>query len=121
MNVAVLGASNDRSKWGNKAVRAYSMMGHTVFPINPKEQYVEGIECYSKVTDVPYKLDRVLVYTPPEVTIKLVNQLKRCGAKDIYINPGADSPELLDALLKAGIKPVLACSVISIGIDPSKL
>jgi hypothetical protein len=42
-SVAILGASADRSKYGNKAVRAYQQQGYTVFPINPKESEIEGL------------------------------------------------------------------------------
>ena len=121
MNVAVVGASNDRTKFGNKAVRAYSMMGHTVFPINPKEKEIEGIEAYSSVLKVPYCINRVTLYVPPEVGIKLVNQFKKVGVKEVYINPGAESEELIEAIKKAGLKPFMACAILAIGVDPSTL
>ena len=66
MNVAVIGASADREKFGNKAVRAYQTMGWTVFPINPSEQSIEGIECYKSVLKIPYKIDRFALYVPPK-------------------------------------------------------
>ena len=121
MNIAIIGASNDRSKYGNKAVRAYSMMGHTVFPVNPKEKEIEGLTCYKSVTAIPYKIDRVSLYVPPEVGITLVNQIKRVSPKEVYINPGAESDELLEAFRKAGIKPLLVCAINAIGVDPTNL
>ncbi|MFC2174992.1 CoA-binding protein [archaeon] len=121
MNIAVIGASNDKEKWGNKAVRAYATMGWTVFPINPHDREVEGLEAYKSVLKVPYKIDRVSLYTPAEVSLKLVNQIRKVGAKEVFINPGAESDELIEALKKAGIKPLLQCSIIAIGVDPSRL
>ena len=51
--VAVIGASNDRRKYGNKAVRAFRAQGYAVYPINPHETSIEGLHAYAKVTDVP--------------------------------------------------------------------
>ena len=47
--VAVIGASNDRRKFGNKAVRGYQHQGYTVIPINSHEAEVEGIPAYTSV------------------------------------------------------------------------
>ena len=121
MNIAIIGASNDRGKYGNKAVRAYAMMGHTVFPVNPKETEIEGHTCYKTVTAIPYKIDRVSLYVPPEIGLKLVGQIKRVKPKEVYINPGAESDELVAAFTKAGIKPLLVCAINAIGIDPEKM
>ena len=121
MNIAVIGASNDRSKYGNKAVRAYAMMGHTVFPVNPHETEIEGLTCYKTVTAIPYKVDRVSLYVPPEIGMKLVGQIKRVKPKEVYINPGAESDELIEAFRKAGINPLLVCAINAIGIDPEKI
>ena len=121
MKIAIIGASNDQTKFGNKAVRAYAMMGHTVFPINPKEKEIEGIETYSSLLKIPYKLDCASLYLPPEVGIKLVGQMKKVVIKEVYINPGAESDELIEALKKAGVKPLLTCSILAIGVDPNKL
>ncbi len=121
MNIAIIGASKDRSKYGNKAVRAYAMMGHTVFPVNPHETEIEGHACYKAVTAIPYKIDRVSLYVPPEVGIKLVSQIKKVNPKEVYINPGAESDELIEAFRKVGINPLLVCAINAIGVDPGKI
>jgi predicted CoA-binding protein len=121
MNVAVIGASSDKAKFGNKAVRAYAMMGHTVFPVNDHETEIEGIECYKSLNKIPYKIDRISVYVPPEQGLKLVNQIRKARAKEVYLNPGSESDELVEALQKAGVKPILACSVLAISVDPNNL
>ncbi len=121
MNVAIIGASTDKTKWGNKAVRAYHTMGHTVFPIHSKERLVENIEAYKSVLKIPYKLDRVCLYVPAEIGLKLVNQIRNVGVKEVYVNPGAESNELIEALKKAGIKPIQECAIRAIGVDPSTL
>ena len=52
-SVAVIGASADRSKFGNKAVRAYLTRGFTVYPVNPKETTIEGLPAFASIDAVP--------------------------------------------------------------------
>ena len=65
--VAVIGASNDRQKFGNKAVRAFRHQGYDVIPINPHESAVEGLKAYRSVLDVPGPIDIATFYVPPEI------------------------------------------------------
>ena len=55
--VAVIGASSNRRKFGNKALRAFEHRGYTVIPINPNEAEVEGHRTYPSVLDVPGHID----------------------------------------------------------------
>src|SRR5262249_27503458 len=67
--VAVIGASNIREKFGNKAVRAYLRQGWTVYPVNPNEREVEGLKSYPSITDIPGPVTRATLYLPPEVGV----------------------------------------------------
>ena len=60
--VAVIGASSDRRKFGNKALRAFAHQGYTVVPINPHEREIEGHRAYATVLDVPGTIDMATVY-----------------------------------------------------------
>ena len=120
-SIAILGASSNREKFGNKAVRAYISMGWVVFPINPKEESIEGVKCYASIKALPQKPQRVSIYLPPQITISLIPELKAAGAREIILNPGAESDALIEALEKSGIKPLLLCSIRDIGIDPGNL
>ena len=70
--VAVVGASSNRQKFGNKAVRAFLAEGHTVVPINPNESEVEGLRTYASVRDVPQAIDMATVYVQPEIALGLL-------------------------------------------------
>ncbi len=120
--VAVVGASNDRTKYGNKAVRAYLKQGWQVFPINPKEDTIEGLKAYRSVLDVPVeRLNRITVYVPPHVGIRLLEEFARKPHDELYINPGAESPELLQRAEQLGLKPIVACSILAVGEHPDRL
>ena len=117
-SVAVIGASNDRAKYGNKAVRAYTLSGFKVYPVNPKEETIESLKAYKSILDIQEEIDRATLYVPPEVGLKVIEEIAQKGVKELYINPGAESDELADRARKLGLNPVLACSILAVGLDP---
>lgn len=119
MTVAVIGASNDRHKFGNKAVRAFRAAGYAVVPVNPHESMVEGLKAYASVLDVPGPIDMATVYVRPEIGLRLLAELEEKGIGEIWINPGADSDELLAEARRRKLNVIAACSIIGIGQSPS--
>ena len=117
--VAIVGASSDRQKFGNKALRAFRDRGYTVIPINPKEAAVEGEKSYASVLDVPGPIDMATFYVSPAVGLKLLDEIAKKGITEVWFNPGADSPEVVDRAGALGMKPVVACSILAIGANPS--
>ena len=80
---------------GNKALRAFQAAGHRVIPVNPHEREVEGIRSYRSVLDVPDVIDVATVYVQPEVALQLLPEFDKKAIPEIWINPGAESAELL--------------------------
>src|SRR4030095_3657012 len=113
--VAVVGASSDRRKFGNKAVRAYRAEGYQVIPINPNEPEVEGIPTYRSVLDVPGTIDIATVYVQPEVVLRLLPEFEEKQIAEIWINPGADTDEVLIEARRRHLNVIAACSISSIG------
>ncbi len=120
-SVAVLGASRDRTKYGNKAVRAFQRQGYPVYPVNPKETEIEGLTCYASVAALPVRPGRVTVYLPPAVTLGLLPGIAARGCDELWLNPGSESPELVREAERLGLKVVQACSIVDIGLSPSSL
>ncbi len=121
MRVMVVGASNDRKKFGNKAVRAYDLMGHEVVPINPNATEVEGVRSYPSVSAFKGFVDRVLMYVPPRVGMKVVEELAARGQiGEVWFNPGSESHELLELTDSLQLNRVVACSIIDIGASPDR-
>jgi len=116
--VAVIGASTDRRKFGNRAVRAFVRQGYDVVPINPHETNIEGLTTYRSVLDVPGPIDMATVYVPPETGLTLIGEIARKGIREVWLNPGAESPALVAAALALGLTPVEACSIVGIGETP---
>ena len=119
--VAVIGASNNRRKFGNRALRAYRDQGYTVVPINPHEPEVEGLKAYASVLDVPGPIDMASFYVPPEVGEEIIGDIARKQIAEVWLNPGAESDELIARARALSIKPIVACSIVALGRNPYSL
>jgi len=118
--VAVVGASRDRHKFGNKAVRAFRDAGHTVIPINPHESNVEGLPTYASVLDVPGPIDMATVYVQPDVALRLLDEFERKNIPEIWLNPGADDDDILAEARRRRLNVIAACSIVGVGKRPSE-
>ena len=119
--VAVVGASSDRRKFGNRAVRAFQQQGYTVVPINPHEAEVEGLKAYASVLDVPGPVDMASLYVPPEIGELVIEEIARKGIAEVWVNPGAESDALIARARALEIQPIVACSIVAIGQNPYAL
>jgi uncharacterized protein len=118
--VAVIGASADRRKFGNKAVRAFREAGYRVIPITPRHAEVEGEPAFASVLDFPGTIDMATVYVPPVIGEQVVESLAQKGIGEVWFNPGADAPAVLTRARALGIRPIQACSIVGIGLSPSQ-
>jgi hypothetical protein len=115
----VIGASTNRAKYGNKAVRAYLRNGDKVFAVSRTGEPIEGAAGYKDVRDVPGPIDRATLYLPPEVGVTVLPALAARGdVKELWINPGAESDELMDEAQRLGLPVVYGCSILDIGQFP---
>lgn len=118
-SVAVIGASNDRRKYGNKAVRAYSARGWTVYPVNPSAALIEGLKAWARPADIPGPVDRAALYVPPEVGEGLLDDLAVLRPREVYLNPGTESTAILAGLSVRGLAFVVGCAILAIGERPA--
>ncbi len=116
--VAVIGASSDRHKFGNRAVRAFRRQGYTVVPINPHEAEVEGLKAYRSVLDVPGTIDMATMYVPPEIGEQVIEEIARKQITEVWLNPGAESDALVARARALELRPIVACSIVGIGENP---
>ena len=118
--VAIIGASPDRHKFGNKALRAFREAGYRAIPITPHHDTVEGEKAYASVLDYEGDIDMASVYVPPEIGEQVIESLAQKGVGEVWFNPGADAPGVITKARALGIRPIQACSIIGIGMSPSR-
>jgi predicted CoA-binding protein len=116
--VAVIGASPDRRKFGNKALRAFREQGYQVVPINPTATEVEGEKAYASVLDYPGTIDEATVYLRADAGLRVMEEIAKKGIPVVWLNPGADDPEVVVRARNLGLKPRVACSILAIGDSP---
>jgi predicted CoA-binding protein len=115
---AVIGASNDRTRYGNMAVRAFRRAGYQVYPVNPTEPEIEGLKAYPTVKDIPAQLDTVTIYVRPAVLVKLLPEIAEKGCKDLWLNPGTVSDTVLAEVKRLNLNALQGCSILAIGQSP---
>jgi predicted CoA-binding protein len=117
--VVVIGASQDRSKFGNKAVRAYRSEGWVVYPINPHRSSIEGIPAFRTVQLVPQPVQRAVLYVQPEIVLGLLEDIATHGVQEIFFNPGTESVEAIQRAGELGLQVHVECAIVAIGRSPS--
>jgi predicted CoA-binding protein len=119
--VAIVGASNNRGKFGNKAVRAHLQEGYAVYPVNPNETQIEGLPVFRDIREVPVRPERISVYVHPPVLLKLLPAIAARGCDELWLNPGTESEEVLAEAERLGLNVVQACSIMGVGVSPGAL
>jgi uncharacterized protein len=119
--VAIIGASKDRSKFGNKAVRAYLQQGYAVYPVSLHETEIEGLPAFKSICDLPLRPHRISMYVPPPVVLKLLADIAAVGCDELWLNPGSESDEVLSEAARLGLNVVQACSIVDIGVSPGRI
>ena len=123
----MIGASRDRRKFGNKAVRAFRRRGFEVLPVNAPRggagpagsRSIEGLPVHASVLDAPGAIDLATLYVPPEIGETLVDEIAAKGIPALWVNPGAESRRLVERARALGIETTLHCSIVAIGESPA--
>lgn len=119
-SIAVVGASSNRTKFGNKCVRAYLNQGWKVYPVNPRESEIEGLKVYPSLKDLPGPVDRISWYLPPAISEEPLEDVAATGAKELFLNPGADAPNVVGRARELGLPVRIACAIVDIGETPAR-
>ena len=115
---AVVGASTDRSKYGNKVLRCYQQDGRApVYPINPHETEIEGLTAYRDLGSTPALARAASIITPPPVTEAIVEDAIRLGIAHLWMQPGAESSRAIERAESAGISVIAGgpCLLVVLG------
>jgi predicted CoA-binding protein len=115
---AVVGASTDRSKYGNKVLRCYQQNGkHPLYPIHPKESLVEGLAAFASLSATPSVARAVSFITPPKITEATIEEALRLGIRHYWLQPGAESKRALALLEQHEVEPIAGgpCLLVVLG------
>ena len=113
----VVGASTNRDKYGNKVLRCYQQHGRKVYGVNPHATQVEGAPCVVSVTDLPDDVQSISIITPPPVTEEVVVAALAKGIRNIWMQPGAESPRAVEECRKQGVNVIAdgSCVLVVLG------
>lgn len=112
--IAVVGASNDPSKYGNVIVKDLSAKGYTVLPVNPREAAIAGIPAYPDLASVPAPVHIVNVVTPPAVTRRVLEEASSLGLPAVWLQDGSWDEEALGLAAKSPFLTVYdACIMVA--------
>jgi len=104
---AVVGASRDRSKFGNKVLRTYLRHAMPVFAVNPRESgEIEGVAVFATLADLPEAVHGISIITPPSVTEKIVHEAIALGIRHLWMQPGAEGPQAIEAATRAQLSVI---------------
>lgn len=114
---AVVGASTDRTKYGNKVLRSYLQHDRDAVPVNPKDPVVEGRTAYKSLSDIPGRPDAVSIITPPKVTESVVEEAGRLGIRHVWMQPGAESEAAVARARQLGMNVIAGgpCLLVALG------
>jgi predicted CoA-binding protein len=111
--VAVVGATDNPMKYGYVIYRDLKRKGYQVFAVNPNRTHVDGDKAYPTLEKLPEKPTIVNIVVPPSVTIRILRQCVDEGLDNIWIQPGAESPESLAFVQEHGLNYLAnACIMI---------
>jgi uncharacterized protein len=113
----VAGASSNRQKFGNRVLRCYVQNGKRAVPVNPNETEIEGIACVASVDELPADVKSLSMITPPAVTEQLVPKAIAHGIKNIWMQPGAESPAAVALCREKGVNVIAdgSCLLVVLG------
>jgi len=120
-SIAIIGASANQEKFGNKAVRAFVQQGWTVYPVNPKEATIEGLKAFKAVREIPGEVDEASIYLAPHLVPAVLQELASKKIMRVWLNPGTESDTAVERAEELGIEAVVGCSIVGVGVDPNSL
>lgn len=92
---AVVGVSENLSKYGRIIYDKLKETNYEVYPINPRLKTVASDKCYPSLIDLPVVPDVVSFVVPPHITLRVLNECVSLNITKVWFQPGSDSKEAI--------------------------
>jgi hypothetical protein len=113
---AVVGASNNKDKFGYKVFKRLLAEGYDVYPVNPNCEEVDGMKCYKSLSELPKLPGAVSLIVPPSIGVKVLEDASKLGIKKLWFQPGAESDEIVQKASELGLDIVYDnCVLVALG------
>ncbi|CAH2212584.1 CoA-binding protein [Tepidibacter aestuarii] len=113
---AVVGVTEDKSKYGYKIFKKLNDKGYITHGVNPKYSEIEGYKIYTSIKDVPEKVDCVSVVVNPKISSKLLDDVSELGIKNVWFQPGSFDEETINKAKELGLNIVYYdCLYVELG------
>lgn len=99
---AIVGATDTPGKFGGIIYRDLKTKGLQVYAINPNRERVAGDPAWARVSKIPEKPTVAVLVVPAPVGLKVIGDLAEAGVDKVWVQPGAFSEELGEALDAGG-------------------
>ena len=106
---AVVGATNNKDKFGCRIYKRLLKAGYEVYPVNPGIAEIDGAKCYATIADLPVIPDVVNIVVPSKIAVGIVKEAAEKGVKIVWLQPGSDKPEVVKAASEAGLEVIKDC------------
>lgn len=106
---AVVGASENTEKYGYMIYKKLKALGYEVYPVNPNCTTIDGDKCFPNLACLPRSPQVVDMVVPPKHGLKILEQAASLGIKNIWLQPGSESFDLLMVADSLGLNTVQAC------------
>jgi predicted CoA-binding protein len=113
--VVVLGASPKPERHSNQAVRRLLEHGYRVVPVRPAVETIEGLKVLHALGEVTEPVHTLTLYVSKAVSAKLEEEIVALDPGRVIFNPGAENPELREALEARGIQTIEGCTLVMLG------
>ncbi len=111
-NVAIMGASEDRSRFSHRAFTMLRGMGYNPLPISPNVTTIDGVHTFKSVTEITEPFHTLTMYVRPSISTQLQNEILAARPDRVIFNPGTENPSLEQALRSQGTHVVNACTLV---------
>lgn len=117
MKIAVIGASRDESKYGNKILKDLIKKGHFLYPVNPRETTIEDLLCFANLKDLPKDVEMITFVTPPTVTLAILQEASEFKHTKIWCQPGSSDEKVIEFLETNGFDYIANACVMMENIE----